>query len=174
MSLYDIDHAATQARLDAITAGGVRALGECARRSAEIDKQVQEMHARQERQRQAGDVRATQIRPEPPRPQRPATLALGGEEFREARQPGPPRPALPPRLAHGPAATRQENRERLLPKGGPATPEPLRRRTLRFGAPEDREQQRPPGNQPPPELEPKLRRPPTDGDDDMSGRTWLR
>jgi hypothetical protein len=53
MSLDEIDHVAVLSRLDAITTGGMRALAECTRRSAEIDKRVQEMHARQERATQA-------------------------------------------------------------------------------------------------------------------------
>jgi RNA processing factor Prp31 len=79
MSLDEIDHVAILARLDAITTSGLRALAECTRRSAEIDKRVQEMHARQERATRSMNElveQSTKARqPAPPaRPNRPARL----------------------------------------------------------------------------------------------------
>lgn len=195
MSLYEIDHAATQARLDAITADGLRKLGDAARRSEEIDKQTKEMLARQEREKKAMDERVAQAKaaaePETPvAPPKPATLALGGEEFAEARAareqdrlPAPPQPArqtprhgvpLPGRLAF-PNPVRPP-----VPPAPPVQqpPAPPPRRTLALGAPEDREQpartaEKQPAN---PAAKPKVRprRPPDESDDDMSGRTWLR
>ncbi len=108
MSLYEIDRAATQARLDAITANGLRKLGECARRSEEIDKQVEDMRARQEREKRAMDERVKQAKeakraPEPPArvTPKPARLVLGGEEFREVRDRRPPEPSPAPLVPPG-------------------------------------------------------------------------
>jgi hypothetical protein len=76
----EIDHVAILARLDAITTSGLRALAECTRRSAEIDKRVQEMHARQERATRAMNElveQAAKATPPAPagRPNRPARLS---------------------------------------------------------------------------------------------------
>lgn len=256
MSLYEIDHGATQARLDASGASGLRALDECARRSAEIGKQVKAMRARQEREKQAIDEQvrnATRNKPEPPKqpPARPATLALGGEEFRETKAAQQPRPLMPPRppAPGGPmppagpggqgrpvpqakpggqsparpvpqavpgrpvvqprpvAQTRSgihirresqarpvHNRPPVVenkPAKPPANdePPPPTRRTFTLGAPEDREsddrkppaadRKQPSGERKPPAEDrksqpPKTRKPPAEGDDDLSGRTWLR
>lgn len=109
MSLYEIDRAATRARLDAITADGLRKLGDCARRSEELDKQVQTMLARQEREKQAMDDRAKPVtpdRPEPaPRP-KPTTLVLGADELRATKRDEPkpvvrPGPAVPASASGG-------------------------------------------------------------------------
>jgi hypothetical protein len=116
VSLYDIDHAATQRRIEAAAAGGLRALGETARRSEEIDQQVRDMIERRQREKQAMDERIAAAKPEPEQPPEQAR----------------PRPA-----------------------------------TLRLGAPEDRQ-----AASPLPKRRPKSSKPP--GDDDLSGRTWLR
>jgi hypothetical protein len=197
MSLYEIDHAATQARLDAITADGLRKLGDAARRSEEVDKQTEEMLARQEREKKALDEQVAQAKaaaePEPPAPPRPATLALGGEEFAEARAareqdrlPAPPQPAPPAQQTphHGvplPGRLAFPNPARPRPPAPPQTP-PVHqppvsppRRTLALGAPEDREQPQPAEEkQAEKQAATRPRRPPAEPDDDMSGRTWLR
>ncbi len=176
MSLYEIDQAATQARIDTVTTGGLRALNECARRAEEIDKQVEEMFARQEREKKAIDEQVEQgnkNKPEPPdRPTaKPGTLALGAEEFREAReaeQAARPGPQPAPRAEASPGPT-DAARDADEPQA------PAARRTLRLGAPDDREeteQARPAEQRTPPK--PAPRRSPAEGDDDMSGRTWLR
>lgn len=183
MALYEIDPAATRARLDAIAAGGLRALGETARRSAEIDKQVQEMHARQERAKQAMAGRSGQSeqdRPGPPprTPARPATLTLGAEELRETRPaahtqaPAGTQPAqagLPSdggRVPPGQRPASAQTGSQDAAGAGETSPLPTRR-TLMLGAPEDRAEESPAPKERP-------RRPPVDQDDDMSGRTWLR
>jgi len=92
MSLYEIDHEATQRRLDEITSDGLRALRAVRQESEEIDKSIAELLENRELARQALDEQvkaaAQPVEPEPeakPRP-RPATLALGGDEFRQARE----------------------------------------------------------------------------------------
>jgi len=201
MSLYEIDHAATQARLDAITADGLRKLGDAARRSEEVDKQTKEMLARQEREKKAMDEQVAQAKaaaePETPAaPPKPVTLALGGEEFAEARAtreqdrlPTPPQPAqqtphhgvpLPGRLAFQNPARPRPPAPQPPPVHQPPVSPP--RRTLALGAPEDREQPQPPeakqpekqAEKPPDKPKTRPRRPPAEPDDDMSGRTWLR
>lgn len=200
MSLYEIDPAATRARLDAIAANGLRALSECARRSEEIDKQVRDMLARQERAKRAMEKlvkQATEDTP-PPRPAaRPATLRLGADEFREARQvpllpmsgspgagpiaqadPGGPARTGGQAAAGGRAGSGTETGsgpETAAGRGGATesdeehTPPPAHR-TLMLGAPEDRAE--PAEDRAP--ARPQPRRAPVEQDDDLSGRTWLR
>lgn len=166
MALYEIDHDATQRRLDAITSNGLRALGDCTRRSAEIDERVAEMLAHQEREKQAMDERikqATEERTshaEPARPvTKPATLALGGEEFQEARR-GRFGAAKPGQGPGGPEAV----------PGSRAAP------VSWFGGGGDRGDGDVPGTG---REDAKVKRRPSrpgspEGDDDLSGRTWLR
>ncbi|MGH3760659.1 hypothetical protein [Actinophytocola sp.] len=178
MSLYEIDHATTQARLDAITASGLRALGECAHRSEEIDEQVREMLERREREKQALDELVKQAREqqaqdkraEPEQPARrattPTTLMLGAEELRAARRAAEPEPAA----AKGQLPTAASGRvDEPSGQAGPPT-----RRTLVLGAPEDRE----PRPEPRPSAERRAPVEPTwpsaENDEDLSGRTWLR
>lgn len=183
MSLYDIDHAATQARLDAVTSGGLRVQGECARRSAEIGEQAREAAARQERAKLAMDELVKQAKekpPEAPKPaeSKPATLKLGAEELRPRPNPPPPRPPNPP-PPRPPAPPRVAQPAAPAPAKSEADSPPLTRRTLMLGAPEDRER---PADKREPELDkappdkprPRPRRPPAETEDDLSGRTWLR
>jgi hypothetical protein len=170
MSLYEIDHAATQARIDAIGASGLRALGECARRSEQIDKQVLEMLAREEREKQTIDERAEQAKqhepPARPTPKR-STLALGAEEFREAGSPNRARQeSQATRGAQGTPATRDTSGPAAdAPKPSPAN------RTLRLGTPEDREADAADERHP---STPAAKRRPAESGDDLSPRTWLR
>jgi Sec-independent protein translocase protein TatA len=153
MSLYEIDHEATQRRLDEIISDGLRALREVREESEEIDKAVQEMLEKRELERQALDEQveaaAQPVEPEPeekPRP-KPTTLALGGDEFRQERE----------------ARKTQEPVEAPEQKD-----EPQARRTFKLGAPED-------DDTPAPAQRPVRKRPPRpEGEDDQSGRTWLR
>ncbi|MCT2587397.1 hypothetical protein [Actinophytocola gossypii] len=92
MSLYELDPDATRRRIEATAAAGLRALGETATRSEAIDKQVKDLLERREREKQAMDERIAQAKPaepEPPTrvPPKPATLALGADEFRTTREP---------------------------------------------------------------------------------------
>jgi hypothetical protein len=115
VTLYEIDLDATRRRVEAVTADGLRALGEVRQRSVDIDRTVDEMFERQAREKQAMDEQVK--------------LATTKEEQPEAERPRP-------------------------------------KRTLKLGADEDRGQERD---------KPVRKRPPRpEGDDDMSGRTWLR
>lgn len=107
MSRYEIDGAATTARLDIIAGGGLRALGECARRSGEIDAQVREMRSRHEGWKKAMDDLVKTDQPTSRPAAGPATPALGAEALREdkptTRRTPPPVPPMstnpPARLA---------------------------------------------------------------------------
>ena len=104
MSLYEIDGAATRARLDIIAGGGLRALGECARRSGEVDEQVREMRSRHEGWKKAMDDLVKTDRSTSRPAVGPSTLAQGAEALREDKpttRPTPP-PA-PPRSTNPPA-----------------------------------------------------------------------
>lgn len=180
MSLLDIDADAPR-RVEAITAGGLRALGEIRQRAEDIDKAADEMFERQERRRQELDEQVEQAaaaqnekagepeEEERPKPKR--TLALGGEEFhqaRETKQAEAPKPAPPP--APEPAPQDEPARPGKTLKLGAHDDEeaPKPGKTLKLGARDD--------DEPKPEERPVRRpRPPRpEGDDDMSGRTWLR
>lgn len=180
MSLLDVDVDAPR-RIEAITADGLRALGEVRQRADDIDKAVDEMFEQRERARQELEEQVRQAtndtseakpdEEERPKPKR--TLALGGEEFqqaREAKQAEPPKPAGPPPVAPS-------------PEPEPRTEAPHQNQTLKLGARADgdEEQQKPnrvlrPEAADQPEERPVRRpRPPRpEGEDDMSGRTWLR
>ncbi len=136
MTLYEIDPDTTRRRIEAATAGGLRALGDLRQRSADVDTAIDGMLDRQERAAREMDERvrlaaAAREKDEPadearPRP-RTGTLALGAEEFREARE-----------------------ARKTAGQPAPADPQPAQEK-------------------------PQRRRPPAQGgDDDMSGRTWLR
>lgn len=94
MTLYEIDDEATRHRIEAITAGGLRAMGELRQRAEDVDKSAEAMFERQEREKQAMDERvklAEKDKPEPepakPKfPPKPATMSLGAEEFKQARE----------------------------------------------------------------------------------------
>jgi hypothetical protein len=195
VSLLDIDPD-TPRRIEGITADGLRALGEIRERAKEIDKAADEMFARQERMRQELDEQVRQAaaknakpeeKPEEPKPRpKPSTLALGADEFKEARQarkaaeapkqaeapkPAPPVQEEPPRPGKTlKLGARDDEAEapkpnRTLKLGARDDEEP--RRTMKLGARDD---------EPAPEERPARRpRPPRpEGDDDMSGKTWLR
>ena len=94
MPLYEIDDAATQRRLETVTAEGVRALDECGERTDQIDRAAREAFAREEAERQAMAEEIEKGRnPEPApgepapiapwqvRPPKSTVLSLGGEEL---------------------------------------------------------------------------------------------
>ena len=164
MSLADIDAAATARRIREIADNAQKAFEAHAQRSAEIDAASREAVAKEEADRKAVEERRAELearkaaaaqQPEKlkpsPRP-RSATLSLGAEEFkldRQARQAAEQdKPAEPVQVE--PEATE------------PARPN----RTLRLGGRDQGVAE---------QDEPSQKRPPRpEGDDDMSGRTWLR
>jgi hypothetical protein len=160
MSLSDIDAAATRRRIQEIADSSRKAFEAHAQRSAEIDAAFREAAAKEEADLKAVEERkaAAEARKaeaeaaEKKEKPKPATLSLGAEEFREARQAGNARPEPEP------PATKEEQ---------PATKEELPRpnRTLKLDAREDEPEQDKPVRKRPPRPE---------ADDDMSGRTWLR
>jgi hypothetical protein len=174
VSLLDVDLDAPR-RIEGITEEGLRALGEARQRSSDVDKAVDEMFERQERTRQELDEQVRQAaaqgekdeeKPDEDRPKPKRTLSLGGEEFHQARdlkQPEAPNPAAPP----------------PPPEPEPKDEAPKPTKTLRLGARDDADE---PAPQPDrvtkheePQRLPRRTRPPRpEGDDDMSGRTWLR
>jgi hypothetical protein len=149
MTLIDIDGAASARRLQEIAVAGKAVLDARLRQVAEQTAQAREAAEGEEADlRAALERRADAARVVPDdeaKPRpRPTTLSLGGEEFAQAR------------------AAREE------PKPAPSvSAQPAPNRTLRLGAPEDRSSADSDA--------PVRRRPPrTGGDDDMSGRSWLR
>jgi len=176
MPLYEIDPDATRRRLEEITTDGLRALREIRQQSEDIDKSVQELLEQREIERQALDEQvkaaAQPAEPEPeakPKP-KPSTLALGGDEFRQARVERQTAEEVRPAPAPRPTPPAEPEPEQ-------PTDVPQPSRTLKFGAPEDRDDTPlpEPAPTPLPEHKPVRRRPPRpEGDDDMSGRTWLR
>jgi len=165
VNLLDVDLDAPR-RIEGIAAAGLRALGAARQRSADVDKAVEEMFERRERARkeldeqveQAGETeeKADEDRPKPKR-----TLSLGGEEFHQARDvrqaEAPPEPRNEPAPPSKLGARDDAGDEQSKPGG-----------TLKLGARDDdepRQEERPVGRPRPPRAE---------GDDDMSGRTWLR
>lgn len=166
MTLIDIDEAASKRRLQEIASASkaavdarLRQVGEQAERDRETaEREETDLKAALERKAGAEAAAAAASAPEEeakPRP-KPATLSLGGEEFAQARE------------------ARQVAAEEPQPAPEPApvvSEPPAPGRTLRLGAPEDRGEDTPPQEKD----KPVRRRPPRpDGDDDMSGRTWLR
>jgi hypothetical protein len=182
VSLLDVDLDAPR-RIEGITAEGLRALGEARERSADVDKAVDEMFERRERTRQELDEQVKQAAAEGEKPEEKAdedrpkpkrTLSLGGEEFHQSREVKPP---------EAPKPTAPQPSPEPEPKEEPPRPG----KTLKLGARDDVEDEAPkPGRtmklglredeEPQPEHRPPRRpRPPRpEGDDDMSGRTWLR
>jgi hypothetical protein len=174
MSLADIDADAARRRLQEIAEESKAAFTAQSQRSAELNadasaaaaKEAADLKAVEQRLAEVEAARESAAAPEEeakPRP-KPATLSLGGEEFsqaREARQaaveepkPAPPVPPVPP----------------MTPELVASEP-PAPNRTLRLGAPEDRVVDEPSAEND----KPVRKRPPRPaGDDDMSGRTWLR
>ncbi len=179
----EIDEAATQRQLEEITTSGVRALEECAERSAEIDEEARESiarqeaeykaleHEREERERAerepegapAGQEQPAASVPWPTRESKPTVLSFGGEEFAEqATAPTAPTGFTAPQPAPEPPAVPES----------PAPPVPPREHLLSFGAEEDEEApQVPPRPAPAPRAQP---RPPADEDDDFSDQSWVR
>jgi hypothetical protein len=179
MALADIDDVAAGRRLRELAAANKAALDARVRQANELSEQ-----ARADFEREEADLRAAlrrkaeaeagakpppaeqrEDRPRPsPRPRR-STLALGAEEFtldRQARQAAEgtrPTPAAPDRTEE-PATVEEPTKAEEPPREAP-------RRTLKLGARD--------GEDAPPQDRPARRRPPRpEGDDDMSGRTWLR
>jgi hypothetical protein len=194
VSLLDVDANALR-RIEGITADGLRAMGEIRERGKELDKAADEMFAQRERQRQELDeqvkqaaAKKTEEKPaEEARPKPKRTLALGGDEFRqarEARQADPQKP-MPPQQRPGPPPQRPAGPQQPVPPPEPKDepkPEPVRPgRTMKLGARDEEEapaQPRDHGQEPRPKPEERPARRPRpprpEGDDDMSGRTWLR
>lgn len=179
MSLLDVDLDAPR-RIEGTTAAGLRALGEVRQRSEDVGKAAGEMFERRERARRELEEQVRQAAAEngrtedkaddEDRPTPRRTLSLGGEEFhqgREAKQAETPMPAAAPPPPEP------------KPEDEPARPG----RTLKLGARDDAGEE-PPGpgatpeqgaraeEEPRPARRPRPPRP--EGDDDMSGRTWLR
>jgi hypothetical protein len=161
MSLSDIDAAATRRRIQEIADSSRKAFEAHAQRSAEIDAAFREAAAKEEADLKAvqernaaaearkAEAEAAEKKQDKPKP---ATLSLGAEEFREARQAGKARPEPePPATKEEPPATKEEP--------------PRPNRTLKLGAQEDEPEQDKPV---------RKRSPRPEADDDMSGRTWLR
>lgn len=196
MSLLDVDLDAPR-RIEGITADGLRALGEVRQRSVEVDKAADEMFERQERTRQELDEQVKQAaaaqndkpeeKPDEDRPKPKRTLSLGGEEFhqpREAKQAETPKPAAAPSVPSVPPVPEAEVKDEP-PKPGKtlklgarddADEEPPKPgKTLKLGARDDEPQPEPqPEQRPEPRPARRPRPPRSEGDDDMSGRTWLR
>ena len=169
----EINEVATQRRLDEITTSGVRALEECAERSAEIDEQARESNARQEaeikameqerdeREREgppAGQEQPAAPVPWPTRESKPRVLSFDGEDFAEqANAPTPPTGFTEPLPAPEP----------------PAPPAPSGDRLLSFGAEEDEEAPPvPPRPAPAPLARPQAHDDEDDGD--WSDQSWVR
>ena len=170
MALANIDGAATQRRLTEIAEAGRQALQAQAQKSAERNAQAREAAEREKAHRKEVEERraaalekaaeAKDDKPEKPRPAPKAgTLSLGADEFREERQAmkaQEPEPTPPPAPAPPPEPKVEQ----------PEPPRPSK--TLKLGADEE-------DVDAPPKPRPRPPRPPrTEGDDDLSGRTWLR
>ena len=191
MTLIDIDDRAAKARLQEISAANKAAFDVHTQRVAQLaseeraalERDEAELKAAQERKaeaeaaaaRKAAEQEKEQQAEEPKSRPKPSTLSLGADEFKEARQarkavddaaevkpaeaPKPPSPVEePPRPGKTLKLGARDEEE--------ATPKP--NRTMKLGARDD--------DEPKPEERPVRRpRPPRpEGDDDMSGRTWLR
>ena len=186
MALADIDAAATQRRIQEAVDASRKAFADLVQRSAEIDARFREAAAKEEAElkaalerkadaeaaRQAAEQeKQPEEKPEEPKPRpKPSTLALGADEFKEARQA---------------RKVAEEVRPAEAPKPVPAPPEepPRPGKTLKLGARDDEDEAPRPTrtlklgardeeDEPKPARRPRPPRP--DSDDDMSGRTWLR
>jgi len=187
MALADIDAAATQRRIQEAVDASKKAFSDLSQRSAEIDSQFSAAAAKEEADlkaalerkaaaeaaaKRAEEQEKEQQAEEPKAKPKPSTLSLGADEFKEARQARKveevAKQAPPQRTAPPPE-----------PKDEPK-PEPVRpSRTMKLGARDDEDAPAKPHAEEPrskPEERPVRRpRPPRpEGDDDMSGRTWLR
>ncbi|GAB1508515.1 hypothetical protein [Actinophytocola sp. KF-1] len=186
MALADIDAAATQRRIQEAVEASRKTFADLVQRSTEIDNRFREAVAKEEADLKAAlerkaDAEAAAARkaaerekeqqPEEPKPRpKPATLALGADEFKEARQARKAADEVKPVDAAKP-----------VPPPVPAAEPPRPGKTLKLGARDDEEPRRTMklgarDDEPAPEERPARRpRPPRpEGDDDMSGRTWLR
>jgi hypothetical protein len=184
MSLIEIDDVAARQRLHEIAAGNKAALDAHVRRSAELAERARQAFEREEADLKAtlarkaeAEARAAEREKAPPaeetRPRpRPTTLSLGAEEFKQVLE---PRQAAPP---PGPPSASPS----VPPAPDPAPEPPRPSRTLKLGAPADREDEPvatgrtdDPGRDEAGRKPAERRRPPrSESDDDMSGRTWLR
>jgi hypothetical protein len=160
VSLADIDAAATRQRIQDIADNAKKAFAAHAQASAEIDAASREAMAKEEadaravqerlaeiESRKAAAEAATLREQQEQKPKKPATLSLGAEEFkldRQARKAGEQAVPAPPAQQDEPAGEDEPARKDQTARKD----EPARRRTPRPAPPE--------------------------GDDDMSGRTWLR
>ena len=161
MSLADIDAATTRRRIQDIADDARKAFETHAQRSAEIDVAAREAAAKEEADLEAALQRKAEAETErpsaeqqqetedkpKPRP-KPSTLSLGAEEFKLDRQ-------------------ARQAAEQDKPAKAEEPPGEAPRRTLKLGARD--------GEDAPQQDRPARKRPPrAEGDDDMSGRTWLR
>lgn len=189
--MTDIDDGAAKARLREIAAASKASLDARMRQVTELNEQARATAEREEAEVKAAlarkaEAEAKRAAPEPaapaapPRPKR--TLSLGGAEFAEERaarqgtEPGrKPAGAGPVESARFGAVPPPSGGAQAVPPGAPSAEPPpgpsdeaaKPRRTLRLGAREDQEEEPRPAKKP-------ARPRPASGDDDMSGRTWLR
>ncbi|MGB3440162.1 MAG: hypothetical protein WBA97_15560 [Actinophytocola sp.] len=191
MSLADIDATVTRRRIQDAVDASRKTLENLAQGSAEIDAQFREAAAKEEAEltaalerKAAAEAEAARLaaeqekdkQAEEPKPRpRPSTLSLGADEFKEARQvkqvveetkPAAPPPPAEPETRDEPA--RPGRTLKLGARDDAADEAPPPGKTFKLGARDDEEPQ--------PEARPVRRpRPPrAEGDDDLSGRTWLR
>jgi hypothetical protein len=183
MTLIDIDDRAAKARMLEIVAANKEALDAHSRRAAELateeraaqDRDEAALKAAQERKAKAEAATAQQAAEqekdkqvdEPKAKPKPSTLALGADEFKEARQARKVEEApkqAPPQRPAPPAEPKDE------PKPEPARPS----RTMKLGARDDEPTAEEPRSKPEERPARRPRPPRPEGDDDMSGRTWLR
>lgn len=168
MTLIDIDDGAAKARLREIAAANKAALDARMRQVAELDERARVAAEREEAELKAAlgrraeaEKNAAAAAPAEERPKR--TLSLGAAEFAEER-----------------AARQAEAAQQPASPPPPAEPEPAKpNRTLRLGAPEDRMDedrgsQAGDAAQGAKGQDKTAPRRTVDGDDDLSGRTWLR
>lgn len=182
MTLADIDAAVTRRVIQEIADESKAAFKAQAHQSAEIDaasrealakedadlKAVQDRRAELDAAREAAERAKAAEEAPPVKETRPSTLSLGADEFkqeREARK-AVETPAPPPQPEQQPQPVEEAARPN---------------RTLKLGGRGDEDTPREPPREPPQERvepapqKPVRRRPaPAEGDDDMSGRTWLR
>jgi hypothetical protein len=166
MTLIDIDDVAAKQRLHEIASASKAALDARVRQAEELAAQAREAFEREEADlkaalerkaeaerasaaKEAAEKEAAEKEQEPEKPKtppKPATMSLGADEFkqaREARKNAPEPVPTPP------------------PPPAPEKPD----RTMKLGTQDDAPAQHKPA---------RKRRPRPESDDDMSGRTWLR
>ncbi len=162
MALADIDAAATRRLIQEIADEAKAGFAAAVARSAELDVEAREAAAKDEADLKAAldrrdelaaaEAAAKTAEEKAAKADRPATLTLGAEELRETR---------PAEKAQEPAQSEAKQADKSDEKQDEKRPS----RTLRLGARDE-------GDDEPPRPRPRPASP--KGDDDMSGRTWLR